>query len=369
VSERLAQELAARFGRRFCVLTGSGSTAIYLALKAIEARRGPGNVIVPAIGCTSIAEVVEHAGFTPRYVDVTLRDFTLDADLLPTAIDSDTRAILGVHLYGHAYDVETVQAIAREHAIPVIEDVAQSMGGRFGDALMGTFGEFAIFSFGGTKLVDAGGGGAILFDDPDALSVIERELAALQPFEISTERSLLATSHWQVYHGSMNALRLDPSVRADRIWRNALPLFRDLHLHQFPTDKAQTILESMTTLDARLPARIARAERYHAQLEGLPIIRSDAWRSSGAIWRYSLLLPSRSATIRISDFLRRNGVAASNHYWSLADLFDGNKSLPNAAAVSERVVNFWVDDTATDVTIDRACALLREALGQTISDL
>ncbi len=367
MSERLAQELAARFGRRFCVLTGSGSTAIYLALKAIADRRGAGNVIVPAIGCTSIAEVVEHAGFTPRYVDVTLRDFTLDATALP--IDPNTGAILGVHLYGHAYDVDAVHAIAHEHGIPVIEDVAQSMGGRFGDALMGTFGEFAILSFGGTKLVDAGGGGAILFDDADALPVIERELAALRPFEVSTERSLLATSHWQVYHGAMNALRLDPSARVDRIWRNALPLFRDLHLCRFRADKAQAILDSMATLDERLAARITRAERYHAQLEELPVIRSDAWRSSGALWRYSLLLPSRSATVRISDCLRRNGVAASNHYWSLADLFDGNKSLPNAAAVSERVVNFWVDDSATDAKIDRACALLREALAQPISDL
>ncbi|HEX7831089.1 MAG TPA: DegT/DnrJ/EryC1/StrS family aminotransferase [Thermoanaerobaculia bacterium] len=363
MSERLAQELAARFGRRFCVLTGSGSTAIYLALKAIAHQRGIGNVIVPAIGCPSIAEVVVHAGFTPRFVDVNLRDFTLDANAL--AIDDNTRAILGVHLYGHAYDVEAV----RKHGIPVIEDVAQSMGGRIGDALMGTFGEFAIFSFGGTKLVDAGGGGAILFDDPDALPVIQREVATLPAFQSSVERSLLATSHWQVYHGSMNALRLDPSVRVDRIWRNAFPLFRDLHLHQFPEDKADAILESLATLDARLPERIARAERYHAQLEGLPIVRSDAWRRSGALWRYSLLLPSRAATIRISDFLRRNGVAASNHYWSLADLFDGDKSLPNAAAVSERVVNFWVDDSATGAKIDRACALLREALGQPFSDL
>lgn len=357
--ERLERGIADRWGRRHCVLTGHGSTAIYLALKAIG---GTGEVLVPAIGCPSIAQVILYAGFTPRWVDVTLDDFTIDVDSLRRAITPAARVVLPVHLYGHACDMDAVRDVAREHGLIVLEDAAQSIGGRYGSSLLGSLGDFALFSFGGTKSIGAGGGGALLFDDDRYADVVRRELAAMPPFDRSVESALAAQSHWQLYHGAMNALRLDPSARVEFVWQNAAPLYRHLYFHQFPADAAEKIERGLDGLDAANAARVARAERYHAQLDGLPLVRSDAWRRSGSVWRYTFLLPSRQSANRVSAFLRGSGVNASNHYWSLADLFDGDKSLPNAAEVSARVMNFWVDESATDEAIDRACALLRQAL-------
>lgn len=362
--QSLARQIAERWGRRHCLLTGHGSTAIYLALKAIEARHGTGEVLVPAIGCASIAQIILYAGFAPRFTDVTLDDFTMDVASLRASITPEARAILPVHLYGHACDMDAINAIAAEHALPVIEDAAQSLGGVYDDRLLGSIGDFAIFSFGGTKAVAAGGGGALLFDDDDHAETILRELDALPEFASSAETALLAHSHANLWHATVDYLRLHPDEPMEWIWQRAAPLYRDLYFHRFPADPsyAQAIERGLGELDARNAARLRRAERYDELLAVLPIQRPDAWRRSRSIWRYSFLLRSAEETIRVSNQLRRNGVNASNHYWSLADVFLGVKSLPHAREVESRIVNFWVDHLATDEAIDRGAQLLATML-------
>jgi dTDP-4-amino-4,6-dideoxygalactose transaminase len=364
--DALAARLAAMFGRRSCVLTGNGTTAIYLALKAIEAQHGTGEVLVPAIACPSIPQVIQYAGFTPRYVDVNLGDFTADVASLASSITAKTRALLPVHIYGHACDMEAVSALARSHGLPVIEDAAQSIGGRHGDALLGATGDFGILSFGAGKIVDAGGGGALLFDDhaanANAAETIRRAARALPARPASPDVALETLSHWQLYHGTMNYLRVHPEAEVAAIWQRASPLFADLYLHAFPAELAPRIDDGLTDLAANLAARLRRAERYAAGLSGLRLSTSDAWRRSGTIWRYTFLAPSRQDANKISAALRSSGVDASNHYWSLADLFDGDKTLCAAQDAGSRVINLWVDDRATDDAINFACERLKMVL-------
>ena len=358
--EQLEQQIATRWNRRHCVLTGHGSTAIYLALKAIAFQHGTGDVLVPAIGCASIAQIILYAGFTPLFTDVRLDDFTMDAASLPAWITPATRAILPVHLYGHACDMDAIMRIAAAHSLPVIEDAAQSLGGVYGDRLLGTIGDFGIFSFGGTKAVAAGGGGALLFDDDAYAQSVRSQLELLPEFESTAETALLAHSHANLWHGTVDYLRLHPDEEMGWVWQRAAPLYRSLYFHRFPADPAyaQTIERGLSDLDVRNAERLERAERYDAQLAGLPIQRSDAWRRSRSIWRYTFLLRTPEETIEVSNELRRRGVNASNHYWSLADVFQDIKTLPNAAEVASRVVNFWVDGKATDEAIDRSAQLL-----------
>jgi dTDP-4-amino-4,6-dideoxygalactose transaminase len=349
----LQARLAAMFGRRFCVLTGNGTTAIWLALQVIKTRSGTGEVIVPAIACPSIPQAIQYAGFTPRHVDVR-DDFTVDVDSMAAAITPHTRALLPVHIYGHACDMDAVLALARAHDLPVIEDAAQSIGGRFGDRLLGSSGDCGILSFGAGKILDAGGGGALLCDDEEAARAAEQ----LPDAPASPNVALETLSHWQLYHGTMNYLRVHPEAQVEAIWRRASPLFADLYLHAFPDALAPRIEEGLDALTTNLSERLRRAEQYHERLQDLDVVTTDAWRRSGAIWRYSFLAPSREDANRISAKLRAAGVNASNHYWSLADLFDGDKSL-RATTLGSRVINFWVDERATDAAIDQAITTLR----------
>lgn len=345
---RVGRLIARQFGSRHVVLTGHGSTAIYLALKAVEAEAGPGEVLVPSIGCASIAQIIEYAGFTPHFIDVNLDDYTLDCGALEHAVTPAARAIMPVHLFGHATDMDRVLGIARQHGLRVIEDAAQSVGGEYGGAKLGAIGDFGILSFGGTKIVSAGGGGALLFREDRHLPLIERELAALPPFDASLRMSLKALSHRNLYHGVVDLLRVENGAKLDGVFRAASSEYRELYFHRFPENGgvAERLEAALTRLPETLGARLRRAEEYHEALADLPVRQSDNWRRSGSVWRYTLMLPTADDTLRVTASLRRHKIHASNHYWSLADLFGGDKGLPNTNIFCPRVLNLWVNDAA-----------------------
>jgi dTDP-4-amino-4,6-dideoxygalactose transaminase len=361
---RLERLISRQFDSRHVVLTGHGSTAIYLALKAVEAEAGRGEVLVSSIGCASIAQIIDYAGFTPRFVDINLDDYTLDCDALERAVTPAARAILPVHLFGHAAGMDRVMRIARLHGLRVIEDAAQSIGGQYGGAKLGTIGDFGILSFGGSKIVSAGGGGALLFGDDRHRPVIERELAALPPFEASPRIALKALSHRNLYHGVVDLLRVENGAKLEGVFRTAGETYRELYFHRFPESGGvgERIEAALAALPRELDARLRRAETYHQALATLPVRQSDNWRRSGSVWRYTFMLPTAEETLCVTASLRRNAIHASNHYWSLADLFCSDKSLPNTGVFCPRVLNLWVDDVADAEYIRKSCDVIAGAL-------
>jgi len=362
---RSLQRLIARqFGRRHVVLTGHGTTAIYLALKAIEAETGRGEVLVSSVGCASLAQIIEYAGFVPRFIDINLDDYTLDCGVLERAVTPSARAIMPVHLFGHATDMNRIMEIARQHALPVIEDAAQSLGGQYGGAKLGAIGDFGILSFGGSKIISAGGGGALLFDDDRHLKVIEAEVAALPAFDRSSRISLKALSHRNLYHGVVDLLRVDRGAKLYGVFRTTMASYRELYFHRFPKDDgiAERVEASLESLPANLKARLARAEQYYDLFATLPIRQSDNWRRSGCVWRYTIMLRNAEETIRVTASLRRNNIHASNHYWSLADVFNADTSVLNASAFSPRVLNLWVDEVANADYIRKSCRVIADSL-------
>ena len=163
--ETFEAQFAQYLGAKHCVGLNSGLDALILAVRALGL--GPGDeVIVPAN--TYIASVlgVTENGATPVFVEPDTF-FCLDAEKVEAAITSRTKAILPVHLYGQACDMETICAIAKRHGLYVIEDCAQSHGAKLNGKLTGTFGTIGCFSFYPTKPLGAlGDSGAVVTDDP-----------------------------------------------------------------------------------------------------------------------------------------------------------------------------------------------------------
>ena len=162
--QRFEEQFAAYLGVKNCVGVNSGLDALILAVRALGI--GPGDeVIVPAN--TYIASVlgVTENGATPILIEPDA-SFCLDADRIEAAITERTKAILPVHLYGHACDMERICAVAEKHGLPVIEDCAQSHGAEQNGRKTGTFGTIGCFSFYPTKPLGAqGDAGALVTDD------------------------------------------------------------------------------------------------------------------------------------------------------------------------------------------------------------
>lgn len=164
-TEAFEAEFAAYIGTKHCVTVGNGLDALRIALEAHGI--GPGDeVIVPAHTFIATWLAVSQCGAVPVGVDVRRDTANMDTTLLEGARTSRTKAIIPVHLYGQAADMDPIREFARRHGLVVIEDAAQAHGARYRGEMCGTLGHAAAFSFyPGKNLGAFSDGGAITTDD------------------------------------------------------------------------------------------------------------------------------------------------------------------------------------------------------------
>jgi len=159
--------LSKYLGIRFAVGCANGTDALQIALMALGIGRGD-EVITTPFTFAATVEAILLVGATPRYVDINERTFNMNADLLEKAITPKTKAIMPVHLYGQAAEIDRITHIACEHGLNVIEDNAQSFGATYKGKKVGTFGRISTTSFFPAKNLGAfGDAGAIFTDDEE----------------------------------------------------------------------------------------------------------------------------------------------------------------------------------------------------------
>ncbi|NPA93751.1 MAG: DegT/DnrJ/EryC1/StrS family aminotransferase [Chloroflexi bacterium] len=164
--EAFEREVAEYLGVKYAIGVNSGTDALVIALRALGI--GPGDqVITTPFTFFATAEAISLVGAQPVFVDIDPVTFNIDPARIPAAITPRTKAILPVHLYGHAADMDPILEIAREHGLKVLEDVAQAFGGAYKGRKLGSLGDAAAFSFFPTKnLGGFGDGGLIATNDP-----------------------------------------------------------------------------------------------------------------------------------------------------------------------------------------------------------
>jgi dTDP-4-amino-4,6-dideoxygalactose transaminase len=155
------REFAAYCGTTHAVALNSGTSALHLALLA--AKIGPGDEVI-SVPFTFVATTAAicYTGARPVFVDIDPTSFTMDVRRLEDAITPRTKAILPVHLYGQAADMDPILDIARRHKLIVIEDAAQAHGATYKGRPVGSLGDMACFSFYPGKNLGAYGEGGIV---------------------------------------------------------------------------------------------------------------------------------------------------------------------------------------------------------------
>lgn len=158
--EAFEQAFAKYCGTDYCVGCGNGLDALMLALKALGIGAGD-EVIVPSNTYIATALAVTYVGATPVFVEPDINTFLIDPSLIEVAITNKTKAIMPVHLYGQACDMDAIMSIAKTHKLFVVEDCAQAHGATYKGKRVGSFGDAAGFSFyPGKNLGALGDGGA-----------------------------------------------------------------------------------------------------------------------------------------------------------------------------------------------------------------
>ncbi len=183
-SGQLAQgKKVEEFERRFAdwsrlervVAVNSGTSALHLGLLAMDFQEGD-EVIVPAFTFAASANAIALAGARPVFCDVEPETFNIDPDRIEPLITEKTKGIMVVHLFGQLADMSKIMQTAQKHKLRIFEDAAQSHGAEFHGQPVGSWGEFAAFSFYPTKNMTTSEGGALTTRNPE----IERRVRMLR---------------------------------------------------------------------------------------------------------------------------------------------------------------------------------------------
>ena len=169
------KEFANYIGVKHAISVGNGTDALVLALKAMGIGKGD-EVITTPFTFFATAEAISAVGATPVFVDVEKDTFNIDVTKIEEKINSNTKAIMPVHIFGQSADMDEINEIAKKHNLKVIEDACQAIGGKYKGRNIGSLGDAACFSFFPTKNLGCAGDGGMIVTDNDEIATIARAL-------------------------------------------------------------------------------------------------------------------------------------------------------------------------------------------------
>jgi perosamine synthetase len=153
-------------GVKYGVTTSSGTTALHLALVALGIGKGD-KVIIPSLTFIAVANAVTYTVAEPIFIDSHPKYWCMDPSRLEENIDSRTKAIIIVHLYGHPCNMDPIMRVSKKHGLYIIEDCAEAHGAEYKGKKVGSFGDVSCFSFYGNKIITTGEGGMCLTNNED----------------------------------------------------------------------------------------------------------------------------------------------------------------------------------------------------------
>lgn len=226
-------KMASRSGRAFGVAVTNGSSALDLAVMALQLPPGS-EVILPAFTIISCAAAIVRAGLVPVLVDAEPRTWNMDLTKIEDKVTRKTKAIMVVHIYGLPTDMQPVMALAEKHGLRIIEDAAEMHGQTCRGEPCGSFGDVSVFSFYPNKHVTTGEGGMVMTDDP----MLAERCRSLRNLSHSPARRFVheelgfnyRLTNLQAALGIAQLERLDQSVARKR----KMGRFYDSHFERLP---------------------------------------------------------------------------------------------------------------------------------------
>ena len=164
---RFEKDLSSLIGVKDGVAVSSGSAALHLSLISLGVGKGD-EVVVPSFICTAPLNAILYVGAIPVIAEVDRLTFNIDVKNLKKRLTKKTKAIILPHIFGLPADMDKIASLG----IPLIEDCAHSLGGRYKDTYTGSFGALSIFSFYATKVITTGEGGMVLSQNERLIETI-----------------------------------------------------------------------------------------------------------------------------------------------------------------------------------------------------
>ena len=330
--QELERKLAEYVGVKHCIGASSGTDTLLIALMAYGIGRGD-EVITSPFTFIATGEMIALAGAKPAFVDIDARTYNLDPRLLEAAITPRTKAIMPVSLYGQVGDMDGINAIARKHRLPVIEDAAQSFGAKYRGKRSCALSEVGSTSFFPSKPLGAYGDGGALFTDDDEVAKLMREIRV---------------------HGQ------DRRYHHPRLGING----------RLDTLQAAVLLAKMEIFDDEVEARMRIGGRYSELIaEALGDRVTTPLLAPGCTSVYAQYTIEVANREKVEQAMKAQGIPTAVHYPMplhlqpvFADLGQGAGAFPVAEAAGRRVLSLPMHPYLTEAQQVRVVQALRAAV-------
>lgn len=269
------KEIAAYCGTKHAVGVASGTDALHLALLACGVKAGD-EVITSPFSFVATTEAIAYCGATPVFVDIKPNSFNLNPALIENKITNKTRAILPVHLYGQACEMDKINQIASRHNLKVVEDCAQAFGAAFKGQKVGSFGAAGCFSFFPTKNIGCFGDGGIITTHNDEIA---------HKIRILRGHGSSKTYHYEV---------IGFNSRLDEL-------------------QAAVLRVKMVKIDSLLQARRRNAALYSKKLADIAAL-SLPIETDGAVHTYNQYTVRHGRRDQLLNHLRKNKIGSMVYY-------------------------------------------------------
>ena len=343
-TKRCHRQLESMLGAHRVMLTTSCTHALEMAALLLDI--GPGDeVIMPSFTFVSTANAFVLRGAKPVFCDVREATLNLDEELLPKLITAKTKAIVPVHYAGVGCAMDKVMAIADAKGIPVVEDAAHALMGRFHGRALGTFGALGALSFHDTKNFTSGEGGALVINDP---KLVERA-------EIIREKG---TNRSRFFRGEVDKYT-----------------WVDIGSSYLPSEILAAHL--LAQLEAADEIQARRQRVWRAYFSGLmpwakaggALLPSAEGLTEGAFHLFYVLMPTVETRQELISHLKERGVPATFHYLPLDQSPMGQKllgstaaSCPVSSSAADRLVRLPLHAMMSEAQTERVIAAVREYL-------
>ncbi|QPQ37279.1 LegC family aminotransferase [Lysinibacillus sp. JNUCC-52] len=287
---RFEEDLAKFVGVKRAVAVVNGTAALHIALK-VAGVKAEDEVLMPSLTFIATANAVSYLGAVPHFIDVSLNTLGVDADKLQIYIEKIGKiqnnqlynretgrrisALVPMHTFGHAVDVEGLLKVCEMYNLTLIEDAAESLGTYYKGKHTGSFGKVSALSFNGNKIMTTGGGGAIVTND-DAIADYAKHLTTTAKIP----------HRWAYEHDEIGFNYRMPNINA------ALGCAQ---------------LEKMPTFIQQKRDLMKHYEQWLGNLDGVHLFKEPANTRSN-YWLQTILLDEQFNRDEVLSFLNEQGV-------------------------------------------------------------
>ena len=293
---KLIRRLSKYICSDYLYLTHSGTDAIINSLRILKLP-SDAEVILPSFCCRAVVDAVIMSGLKPVFSDVSVNNYNISVEDIEKVFTEKTAAVIVVHLFGQPAPIDEITNYARQKSIFVIEDAAQSFGGVYKNgAKLGTLGDIGIFSFGYEKIIDAGGGGAILTNRHDLAVELKKKIGG---------------------------------YKGNKEWMERLDYL-------------------INSIDDNLSVRRENAHLHKKHLNTNFIIHPEYSESLGTFFRYSCILNNNCRSKLIEELKSDGELVTALYSQPLHTVYNINGNFKNTDFIAQRIINLFVRSPYTE---------------------